>query len=178
MFRPTWSKINVLVLTISFWFIWNYWLNLFFHTANFLYDTQASDFLVNFYTAGQSWLAGSNPYANPQIVFPYTPASLPFFGFFALFDQLTAAQYWMLTYLCLFAVALVALAFTVKKDRRNLFVCLTVLLFFSSFPLLWLVELSQSDLLVASLTVLSFATERLGHRYLSSRTFLGNAYQN
>lgn len=74
----------------------------------------------------------------------------------------------MLTYLCLFGTALVVLALTVKKDRRKLFVCLAVLLFFSSFPLLWLVELSQSDLLVASLTVLSFATERLGHRYVSA----------
>jgi hypothetical protein len=166
--RPNLSKVNAVVLAVSSWFVWNYWLPLFIVMSIHIYDKSTSDFLANFYTAGQSWLSRANPYANPHIVFPYTPASLPFFGLFALLDYDSAALLWMITYLSFFLVALVALALTVRSERRSLFVCLSVLLFFSSFPVLRLIELSQADLLIASLTILSFVTEKRGHRYLSA----------
>ena len=166
--RPAWSKVNVLILGISFWFFWNYWLDLFFYTSVYLFDAKQSAFLGDFYTAGQAWLAGANPYAISQITFVYPPTSLPFFGMFALFDPESSAVLWMLTYFSLFALALTIMAFTIKGERRFLFVCLVVLLFFSSFPLLYMIEISEVDLIVASLTILSLAAERFGRRFLSA----------
>lgn len=165
--RQQWSKVNAILLALSFWMCWNFWLSLFFATSLFLFAS-TSDFLANFYTAGQSWLSQANPYANPNIVFVYPPASLPFFGFFALFNPETAALLWTVTYFSLFVLAGAALAYTIKGEGRTLFLCFTVLLFFSSYPILAMVELSQADLLVASITILALAAERLHRRYLSA----------
>ncbi|MGD0424972.1 MAG: glycosyltransferase family 87 protein [Candidatus Bathyarchaeia archaeon] len=167
MARQQWSKINAILLAFSFWMFWNFWLSLFFATSLFLFAT-TSDFLANFYTAGQSWLSQANPYANSSIVFVYPPTSLPFFGFFALFNFETAASLWTVTYFSLFVIAGAALAYTIKGEGRSLFLCLTVLLFFSSYPILAVVELSQADLLVASITILALVAERLQRRYLSA----------
>ena len=166
--RPAWSKVNALILGISFWFFWNWWLSLFFSTSLYLFNASQSAFLGDFYAAGQAWLVGANPYASSQITFVYPPASLPFFGVFALINPESSAVLWMLTYFSLFAIALTVMAFTIKGERRFLFVCLVVLLFFSSFPLLYMIELSEADLIVASLTVLSLAAERFGRRFLSA----------
>ena len=65
-------------------------------------------------------------------------------------------------------VALVALAFTLNGDRRKLYVSLAILLFFTSYPLLILFQLGQIDLLLASLTILSLACERLKHKSVSA----------
>jgi hypothetical protein len=137
------------------------------------YDPRVSDFFV-FYVAGRSWLSHSNPYiVSPQcsthcVPFVYPPASLPFFGLFGLFNFNLAGQLWTVTYLALFLAALLTLAITVKGGRRFLFLSLAVLLFFTSFPLESLMEFSQSDLLIASLAILSLASQRLKHEFLSA----------
>jgi hypothetical protein len=175
MVRSEWPKYSVVLLAISFWIIWQHWAEPWFLLAisSGLYDPRVSDFFV-FYVAGRSWLSHLNPYiVNPQcsihcVPFVYPPASLPFFGLFGLFNFNLAAQLWTVTYLALFLAALLALAITVKGGRRFLFLSLAVLLFFASFPLQFLIELSQSDLLIASLAILSLASQRLKHEFLSA----------
>ena len=53
--------------------------------------------------------------------FIYPPTSLPFYSVFALCDFRLASQLWVDTYLSLFAVALLALALTLKDDRGYAF---------------------------------------------------------
>jgi len=106
--------------------------------------------------------------------FIYPPTSLPVFGLFGLVDFRLASQLWIVTYFSLFVVALVALALTLKGDRRNVYVSIAVLLFLTSYPLLIMFQLGQSDLLVASFAILSLVCERLKHR-LSSAVMLSVA---
>ncbi|HMK83690.1 MAG TPA: glycosyltransferase family 87 protein, partial [Candidatus Bathyarchaeia archaeon] len=100
--------------------------------------------------------------------FIYPPASLPFLGLFSLFNFEVAAQLWMLTYLSLFAAALLALVIAVKGERRLIFASIAILLLLTSYPLLIVMQLSQMDLLIASLTVLSLAMERMKHKSASA----------
>lgn len=134
-----------------------------------LYGGNSQDFHT-FYLAGRSWLAHGNPYdvnGKPS-VFIYPPTSLPFFGLFGLTDFRFASQLWMITYFSLFVVALVAAALTLKNDRRNLYVSIALLLFLTSYPLLILFQLGQSDLLIVSLAILSLVLQRLNHRFDSA----------
>ncbi|MGA2785867.1 MAG: glycosyltransferase family 87 protein [Candidatus Bathyarchaeia archaeon] len=142
---------------------------------NWIYNVRISDFHA-LYMAGKSWLSGSNPYVNLQAHtnFAYPPASLPFFGMFTIFDFNLATQLWVFTYVSLFAVALLALALTLKGERRYLYVSIAVLLFLVSFPLQMLLELGQIDLLVANLTIMSLVVERL-KRHSVSAVFLSIA---
>ena len=116
-----------------------------------------------FYNAGWLWLHGEqNPYTLILIgKYVYPPPSLPFFGLYALLNIVLAAQVWMVTYFVLFTVALVVLALPIERERRSLFVSITSLLFFTSFPLLIMMALGQSDLFISSLALLSLAALRL-----------------
>jgi hypothetical protein len=120
--------------------------------------------------AGKSWLLGSNPYVNLQAHTPfvYPPASLPFFGMFAIFDFIFATQLWVFTYISSFVIALLALALTLKRERRYVYISIAVLLLLTSFPFLVLLSLGQIDLLVASLTIISLVGERLKRRFASA----------
>lgn len=69
----------------------------------------------------------------------------------------------MITYLIIFIAAVTILAFTLGGVRRAYFVSLTGLLFFTSYPLLIMMNLGQVDLLVASLSIISLAMQRLKH---------------
>jgi hypothetical protein len=110
----------------------------------------------------------TNPYLSTYPgLYVYPPALLPIYGAFALFNPYSAALLWMATYFAVFAAASFLLAFTLQDERRTLFVSILPLLFFTSFPLLIMMELGQSDLLVASLSILSLALLRLKRTYLS-----------
>ena len=149
---------------------WNYWAPLFLWSTPFaLYGGYSQDFHT-FYLAGKSWLSQANPYnlSGKPTAFIYPPTSLPIFGLFGLADFRLASQLWMVTYFSLFAVALVALALTLKSDRRNVYVSIAALLFLTSYPLLIMFQLGQSDLLVASFAILSLVCERLKHRFTSA----------
>ena len=135
-----------------------------------IHERSYQDFFF-FYSAGKSWLLKANPYVGPFGNFGdflYPPTILPFFGMFALFDLEFASQLWTATYLSLFVVALVTLAFTVTGERRWLLVSIAVLLFLSSSALPVMAYFRQSDLLVASLAILSLVGQRLKHHSLSA----------
>jgi|SRR5208282_2246694 len=164
------------MLTICLLIAWNYWVPLAvvnpFSTRNLpfsQYGTDSADFHV-FYLAGGSWLSKANPYnltgRTPQFLYP--PTSLPFFGIFAKLDFRTASQLWTVLYFGVFAVALLALAFTLKGDKRYVFVSVAGLLFLTSYPLFILFQLGQIDLLLSSLTVLSLVSQRLKHESVSA----------
>ncbi|HMK83412.1 MAG TPA: glycosyltransferase family 87 protein [Candidatus Bathyarchaeia archaeon] len=87
---------------------------------------------------------------------------------FALFNFEFAARLWTVMYISLFVLACVALALTLKPERRYLFISVAVLFFFTSFSFLRLLELSQIDMLVASLTVLSLVSQRMKRNLLSA----------
>jgi len=74
----------------------------------------------------------------------------------------------MLTYFSLFAVAVLALAITIKPGWRYLYVLIAALLVLTSYPLIINMQLGQSDLLVASFGVLSLACERLRRGFMSA----------
>jgi hypothetical protein len=65
-------------------------------------------------------------------------------------------------------LAWAALSLTLKRERRYLFLSLAVLFFFTSFSFLRLLELSQIDMLVASLTILSLVSQRMKRNLLSA----------
>ena len=116
-----------------------------------------------FYLAGYAWLMHAK---MPPFIYP--PTSLPFYGFFALFNLELAGLLWMLLYLLAFLVALASLALTMNGVRRAYLVSLTGLLFFTSYPLLIMMNLGQVDLLVGSLSVISLAMQRLRHENASA----------
>ena len=125
----------------------------------------------NLYLNGNWWLSGA--YLDPPLHtltyhFAYPPSSLPFLGLFAEFDFGTAAQLWITASLVMFVAALLSVFFIVKPNRRYLFVSITALLFFTSYPLQVELQLGQINLLIASLTVLSLVTQRLNHRFVSA----------
>jgi hypothetical protein len=157
-------------MTVCFFIFWNYSAIVFLYAPRWIYDTRVSDFHT-FYMAGKSWLSGLNPYVNLQahISFLYPPTSLPFFGMFAPFEFNLAAQLWTVTYVFMFAVALLSLAFTLKSERRFVYVSIAVLFLLSSFPFQRNIELSQGiDLIIASLTILSLVMERIKHQFASA----------
>lgn len=133
------------------------------------YGNDSRDFRA-FYLAGGSWLSKLNPYTinGRPTPFSYPPAFLPFFGIFAKLDFRTASQLWAILYFGVFAVALLALAFTLKGDKRYVFVSVSVLLFLTSYPLIILFQLGQIDLLISSLAVLSLVSQRLKHESVSA----------
>ena len=133
-----------------------------------LYGGNSADFHT-FYLAGRSWLSGGNPYNDRMVSgFIYPPPSLPFFSLFSLFDFRLASQLWIVTYFTVFLVALVALALTLRGDRRLMYASLASLIFFTSYPLLIMFQQGQIDLLIASLTILSLVCERKKHNSISA----------
>jgi len=167
--NSAWAKIFVLVFAVWFWTYSSYgYATLYDH----LFST-SSDFSL-FYAAGQLWLAGANPYTPSTLpqhfgqVFIYPPTSLPFYGTFALFSWPLAVELWTATYVAVFLVAMLGLAFTLKGERRLILIGLAVILSLTSYPLLILMQLSQSDLLITSLTVLSLVLLRIRRDFASS----------
>jgi hypothetical protein len=170
-----WRKWNILMLSICLLIAWNYTVPLaVLHPVSTrlvpwaLYGLDSIDFNV-YYRAAQVWLSRGNPYANlSQLSFEYPPLSLPFFALFTYFGFQLASQLWVLAYFSMFAVALLALGFALKKDKRPAFVTIAALLLITSYPFLIMYQLGPIDLFLASLTVLSFVAERLRHRSLSA----------
>lgn len=157
-------KYCVVVVAICFWIVWNYWANFFFWVTSWyiLSDTKTLSDFFNLYQEGKMWLSHSTHLST------YPPTSLPFFGVFALFDFGFASQLWIATCLSLFIVALLALTFTLKWERRHLFVSIAVLLFLTSYPLRFELQLGQINLLIMSLTILSLVSQRLKHDFPST----------
>ena len=137
---------------------WNYWVpTLLYSPIAKAYGSGLPDFHI-FYSSGLSWLSHTKP-TN----FIYPPTSLPFYGFFALFNFDLAGWLWLVTYLIIFLAAMIALALSLDRVRKAYFVSLTGILFFTSYALLLEINLGQVDLLVASLSILSLAMQRLKH---------------
>jgi len=172
MSRLDWSgRVHFLVATACVLVCWNYWLPTFLVTfcpsSATYYGYNSADFNI-FYTAGANWLAHTNPYLSTYPgLFVYPPSLLPLYGAFALFRPDTAALLWMGTYFAVFAATSFLAALTLQGERRALFASILPLLFFTSFPLLIMMELGQSDLLVASLSILSLVLLRMNRKHLS-----------
>ena len=136
-----------------------------------LFGGQTSDFYV-FYSAGRAWLTNGNPYtlfpSDHVYGFIYSPTSLPFYGMFALLDFQNASTLWFIVYFSVFLVALMTLALTIEGERRYVYVSLAVLLLLTSYPLLFLTQRGQSDLLVAGFAILGLVGERFNHRFMSA----------
>jgi len=172
MSKLEWSgRVHFLVVTTCVIVCWNYWLPTFLVTfcpsSATYYGYNWADFNI-FYTAGANWLTHTNPYLSTYPgAFVYPPTFLPLYGGFALFRPDIAAWLWMGTYFAVFAVTSIVAVFSLNGERRALFASILPLLFFTSFPLLIMMELGQSDLLVASLSVLSLILLRMNRKYLS-----------
>ena len=146
---------------------WNYWLDEFFISTPYaLYGGGFGDFEV-FRLAGAAWLSHGNPYVTSR-GFIYPPTSLPFFAIYALFPFHFAGQLWWITYFTFFVAACISLGSTLKDKDRLLFATVVTLLFFTSYPLLNLFQLGQSDLLTAALAVMSLACLRSKHGFASA----------
>ena len=74
----------------------------------------------------------------------------------------------MITYVLMFAVALIVLALTISSGRRRVYVWVAVLLSLMSYPLMVMMKLGQCDLFIASVCVLSLASLRLKHSTCSA----------
>jgi hypothetical protein len=134
-----------------------------------LYGGPSGDF-GTFHQAGRVWLGQGNPYnqTGRAAGFIYPPTSLPFYGAFALFDFRFASQLWVIAYFSVFVGALLSLALTIEGERRYVFVSIAIVLLLTSYPLLFLMQWGQSDLLVAGLAIISLVCERLKHRSVSA----------
>jgi hypothetical protein len=134
-----------------------------------LYGGPSLDFYT-FQQAGRAWLTHGNPYnlTGQAAGFIYPPTSLPFYGMFASFDFQQASILWFIVYFSVFLVALLSLALTIEGERRYVYVSLAVLLVLTSYPLLFLMQWGQSDLLVAGFAILGLVGERLNHRFTSA----------
>jgi len=143
---------------------WNYWLPTYLYPSSAQrYGSGFPDFTRYFYLAGHQLITHGK-----WTPFIYPPASLPFYAFFALFNIELAGWLWMINYLIVFIATVVVLAFTLGGVRRTYFVSLAGVLFFTSYPLLIMMNLGQVDLLVASLSILSLAVQRLKHENASA----------
>ena len=156
-------NLNGLGLIITLLLVWNYWLPTFFYSP-VLSKIGQTDWGI-FYLAGKLWLAHQNPYLVniAPTGFVYPPIALLVFGPYALFDIDFAGELWTITYILMFALALIVLALTVKSDRRGLYVWIAVLLSLMSYPLMYMMKLGQFDLFVSSICILSLASLRLKH---------------
>ena len=125
-----------------------------------------------FYTAGRALLQHRNPYpAFPvygQSQFIYPPTSLLLYGVYAIFNFDFAKALWFTTYLSAFAAAAFSCTFAIKGERKRWFGLIALLLALASYPFHNLMFGGQSDLLVASVTVLSLVGQRLKHDYVSA----------
>jgi hypothetical protein len=158
------------MITVGLLIAWNYWVPLAvvnpFSTRNLpfsQYGNDSADF-HQYYRAGMSWLSGGNAYYDLRLIdggFVYPPTSLPFFGMFARLDFVIASQLWAGLYFGVFTVALLALAISLKGDRRYVYISIAILLSLTSYPLIILFQLGQIDLLLSSLTILSLVAQRM-----------------
>jgi len=125
-----------------------------------------------YYLAGKALLSHGNPYTlilnGRPFLFIYSPASLPFYAAFALFQLELADQLWTITSVALFVIAIIALSLTLKGDRKYVFVALAILLSLTSYPLLVNLQLGENDLLLAGVGILSLVCVKLNHRFASA----------
>jgi len=163
----------VIILAVCFWIIWSQWATFFLGLTSWaiISNTGVLYDFFNLYQDGRWWLSAA--YINPQThsltyPFAYPPSSLPFFGFFALFSFGLAAQLWLAMSIAVFVIALLSLGLLLKSDRRYLFLSISALFFFTSYPLQVELRLGQINLLIGSLTVLSLVSQRLRHRFVSA----------
>ena len=119
---------------------WNYWIPTYLHAYLPNYDFNL------FYVAGLVFLQHENPYAVTRFIYP--PTSIPFYAVFAFFGLKLATQLWTVTYFAIFAIALLGICFTLDSERRSIVVLFTVIFLSTSYPLLYLMQLGQSDLLI------------------------------
>jgi hypothetical protein len=160
-------NLNILGPIVALLLVWNYWLPTFFNSP--VLSIGPTDWLI-FYYAGKLWLAHQNPYliGTGSTGFVYPPFALLLFGFFALFDFNFATELWTVTYILMFALALIVLALTIKSDRRGAYFWVAILLSLMSYPLMVMMKLGQCDLFVSSLCILSLASLRLKHSTCSA----------
>ena len=160
---------EILALTLGLLIVWNYWMPLIASTSPFTYSLGSGDFAL-FYRAAGLWLANQNPYMlnGATTNFVYPPSSLPLYGLFALMDFRPASEMWALSYLLVFIVACSLLGYTLEADRKRIYVLAAILMFITSYPVLYLIELGQCDLLVAGVAILGLAFHRMGHRSVSA----------
>jgi hypothetical protein len=166
--RREWYKFAVFVSALCLIIFLKYSAADLLYAFHWIDDPKISDFLTYYFTGGGTWLSGSNPYAN-QAQFAYPPTFLPFFGLFSFLGDINlAAKLWVVSYFSVFTIASVALSFTLSSERRYVYLAVALLLLLISFPLKYLIELSQIDLFVASLTVLSLVCQRIDRKIASA----------
>ena len=162
-----------MVCMVCVWVIWNGWAAFFMWLTSWsVISNQKTMYdFYNLYAEGRWWLSGA--YTTPgthvfSFPFAYPPSSLPVFGFFAQFPFGVAAQLWTAMGLTVFLVALFSVAITFKPERKYLFISITALLFFTSYPLRVELQLGQINLFLASLTILSLTAQRSNHGRVSA----------
>jgi len=160
---------EILALTLVLLVVWNYWLPLIAIASPFVYSLGSGDFAL-FYRAGVLWLAHQNPYVlnGATTDFVYPPSSLPLYGLLSLLDFRLASEIWTVLYLAVFVAAAALLGSTLESGRRRIYVLIATLIFITSYPLLYLIELGQSDLLIAGIAILGLAFNRMGHKAASA----------
>jgi|SRR5208282_6079001 len=159
-------KFSIILLAICFWIFWNSWATWFlWRTVAPLYNPAETSFGA-YYAAGQYWLTGRNPYVGLGFVYP--PASLPFFGLFGLLNFNVAAPLWAVVSLSVFVLAFLAILLTLKGRERALFLSIGILLFLTSFPYQQELLFNQINLLVASISILSLVSQKIGRKFSSS----------
>ena len=166
--RDCWLKVGVISLLVCAWLIWNFWIPDWTTPWN---KYGYVDFGI-FYNAGKALIQHQNPYPRIPIYgkpeFFYPPTSLLLFGLYARFDFAFAKVLWFATYLTVFVAATLSCILVIGDETKQWFVLIAPLLTLVSYPFHNLMFAGQSDLLMASLTILSLVSQRLKHDNVSA----------
>lgn len=174
--RPTRRSLQLLAAVVLAAVVWNYWLP----AAEDFYNKVTNqglppniDFLA-YYTAGQRFNGGSNPYYYGEDVpgsaliseYIYPPTFLPLYGALARLPYNTARGVWLALYFAAYLAAFALLAGALPRLRRGVFILLGAALTSASYPLLFHIRNGQADMLVIALVLAGYALSRRGQRFL------------
>lgn len=160
--------LSLLLLSI----IWNYWLPSardYLNTVSPTYDVANVDFFA-YFRGGEAYLRGVEPYAGTRDgqLFIYPPTFVPLYGVLAGIDYDDARIVWVVVYASLFLLTACLVVLQAKPDYRWPLALAILFITSVSYPLRYLIKQGQIDLIVASLSFLSFVVYRWRLRWLSA----------
>jgi uncharacterized membrane protein YjjP (DUF1212 family) len=166
------TGIYTILSVLLFSTIWNYWVpsaNDYLNMVSPTYERANVDFYA-YYRGGEAYLRGVEPYAGTRDgqLFIYPPTFVPLYGLLANMDYDDARNTWVVVYASLFLLTACFTVLQARPDDRWLLALVILFIVCVSYPLRYLIKQGQIDLIVGSLSFLSFLVYRWKLRWLSA----------
>lgn len=170
--NKTKTALSVLLTTFLLAILWNYWLPSardYLNIVSPTYERANVDFYA-YYRGGEAYLRGQEPYAGTRDgqLFIYPPTFTPLYSLLAQYDYDEARYIWVVVYSVSFLITIGLTVLQAKPGDRWTTLLIIFFIVFISYPLRYMIKQGQVDLIVASLSFLSYLVYRWRLRWLSA----------